>query len=222
MTYLLALEPLMFYPGDRMTRDEFLARWECMPQLKFAELIDGMVYMPSPVSKARGRKDLLLHAWAAFYEAESGVVEGMAYSTWFMLEDAPQPDLALRLRSEFAGQSGDEGRYASGAPEFAAEVSLSSRSYDLGDKLESYQRAGVREYLVVLLEEQRLEWRVLRDGRYESLGPAAGTYRSEVFPGLWLSEPGFWRHDLKTMMAVLEDGLRSSEFAAFKQKHLHR
>ena len=36
-------------PGDRLTRTEFERRYEAMPQLSKAELIEGIVYMPSPV-----------------------------------------------------------------------------------------------------------------------------------------------------------------------------
>ena len=35
--------------GDRLTRAEFERRYEAMPNLKKAELIEGVVYMPSPV-----------------------------------------------------------------------------------------------------------------------------------------------------------------------------
>ena len=35
--------------GDRLTRDEFERRYEAMPHLKKAELIEGVVYVPSPV-----------------------------------------------------------------------------------------------------------------------------------------------------------------------------
>ena len=36
--------------GDRLSSREFLRRYEAMPELKKAELIQGVVYMPSPVS----------------------------------------------------------------------------------------------------------------------------------------------------------------------------
>jgi hypothetical protein len=39
--------------GDRLTSDEFMRRWEGMPDLKFAGLIDGVVCIPSPVSLER-------------------------------------------------------------------------------------------------------------------------------------------------------------------------
>jgi uncharacterized protein YktB (UPF0637 family) len=41
-------EPLL-EAGDRLSRDEFERRYERMPHLKKAELIEGIVYLPSPV-----------------------------------------------------------------------------------------------------------------------------------------------------------------------------
>jgi hypothetical protein len=43
------------YAGQRPSRKEFRRRWEAMPELKFAELIDGVVYMPSPQTSDHGR-----------------------------------------------------------------------------------------------------------------------------------------------------------------------
>jgi Uma2 family endonuclease len=43
--------------GERLTVEEFLRRWEDLPELKNAELIDGVVYVPSPVSLDHGRFD---------------------------------------------------------------------------------------------------------------------------------------------------------------------
>jgi hypothetical protein len=39
--------------GDRLSRDEFESRYERMPHLKKAELIEGIVYMPSPVRASK-------------------------------------------------------------------------------------------------------------------------------------------------------------------------
>ena len=57
MTHLVHVNPLLFEPGERLSVDEFLDLWERMPNLKFAELIDGVVYMPSPLSFEHGRRD---------------------------------------------------------------------------------------------------------------------------------------------------------------------
>ena len=39
--------------GERLTLDEFIRRWEEQPDLKLAELIEGVVYLPSPVGSAQ-------------------------------------------------------------------------------------------------------------------------------------------------------------------------
>src|SRR5712692_1977608 len=101
MTHLVHLDPLLFEAGDRLGRQEFLARWERMPALRFAELIDGVVYLPSPVSIEHARNDQLLQLWAGLYASRSTVVEALANGTWLMGESAPQPDVALRVRPEF-------------------------------------------------------------------------------------------------------------------------
>jgi Uma2 family endonuclease len=134
-----------------------MARWERMPELKFAELIDEVVYMPSPGSVVHGRYDLLANGWALAYVAATGTCEAVSDSTWLMMGSAPQPGVALRRLS--GGMSREEGNFLAGAPELIVEICRSSRAYDLGPKLALYQRAGVQEYVAVLLEERRIEWR---------------------------------------------------------------
>ncbi len=51
-------------PGDRLTRAEFERRYDAMPQLTKAELVEGLVYMPSPVRFRRhGRPHAQLVGW---------------------------------------------------------------------------------------------------------------------------------------------------------------
>src|SRR5437763_6954003 len=58
--------------GDRLTREEFERRYDAMPDLKKAELIEGVVFMPSPV---RIRRHSGPHAdigtWAGIYRAHT-------------------------------------------------------------------------------------------------------------------------------------------------------
>jgi hypothetical protein len=219
MNRVAYLEPLLFEAGDRLGRDEFLSRWERMPDLKFAELIDGVVYLPSPLSLEHSERHGVLQTWAGVYAGHAGFVQVLPIATWLMEErSAPQPDLALRIKPGYGGQSRNKDKYAAGAPEFAAEVSRSSRSYDLGPKLELYERAGVKEYLVALVEEQRLEWRALQGGRFQLMLPdGAGIFRSRVLPGLWLDERAFWNNDIPGVLARLEEGLKSAEFKEFRE-----
>src|ERR1700681_447927 len=104
--------------GDKLTRDEFLRRWEAMPKVKFAELIGGIVYMPSPLSRGHGVPDTRVACWLGTYAAFTPGCEAANNVTWLMREDSPQPDVYLRLLPEHGGQSRNAGPYAEGAPEF--------------------------------------------------------------------------------------------------------
>ena len=141
--------------GDFLSRAEFLRRWEAMPQVKRAELIRGVVYMPSPVSWQHGDVEQNLGGWLMAYKIATPGCAGANNATWLMGEgNAPQPDVSLRIRPEYGGPSRMSGRFPSGAPEFLAEVCLSRTAYDLHQKLEVYREAGVQEYLAVLVQEE--------------------------------------------------------------------
>ena len=202
--------------GQKLTREEFLRRWEAMPELKNAELIGGVVCMPSPVSRVHGARDMLVHTWLGRYAVSTPGCEAGCNGTWLMLDDAPQPDADLCILPECGGQSGDEGGYCAGAPELVAEVCRSSRDYDLGPKMELYRAAGVQEYLTVILGESQVLWRRLVGGRYVLLKPHAnGVVRSEVFPGLWLDPEALLANKGARVQEVLDQGLKSPEHEEF-------
>jgi Uma2 family endonuclease len=190
-----------------------------MPHLKKAELIEGVVYVPSPVRFRRhGRPHAHLMTWLGVYEASTPGVEAADNSTARLdLDNEPQPDALLLIDPARGGQaqiSADD--YIEKAPELVAEVAASSVSLDLNLKLHVYRRNGVREYVVWRVLDQEVDWFVLREGRYDRLPlDAAGLYRSEVFPGLWLDPAALVRGDLARVLAVLQQGLASSEHAAF-------
>jgi Uma2 family endonuclease len=205
--------------GDRLTAAEFERRYDAMPDLKKAELIEGVVYMPSPVSNdEHGVPHFDLITWLGVYRAFTTGVQGGDNSTLRLdLDNRPQPDVFLRILPSHGGQSrtSSDG-YVELAPELVAEVAASSVSYDLHDKLNAYRRNGVREYVVWRVLDGELDWFVLREGRYERLQPAAsGCYQSEVFPGLWLDHAALLQGDLTRVFQVLQQGLASPEHAAF-------
>jgi Uma2 family endonuclease len=212
----LPVTPAVLYPGQRLTREEFLRRWEAIPELKRAELIDGIVYMPSPVSTGHARRDTLVINWLGHYAFQTPGCEAANNATWLMLESAPQPDAALYLLPRYGGQSLTEGSLFSGAPELVAEVSGASSYYDSGPKLALYQRAGVREYISVLLDPPEVRWRVWRNGGYETaVADAGGIFRSTIFPGLWLDPEALRNNDGARLLATLQQGLDSPEHADF-------
>lgn len=205
--------------GDRLTRDEFERRYDAMPGLKKAELIEGVVYMPSPVRcGAHGDPHALLVVWLGHYWVATPAVQVLVETTVRLdLDNEPQPDAMLRIRPAAGGQSRTSADdYVEGAPELAAEVTASTASYDLHDKLRAYRRNGVREYVVWRTLDQALDWFALRGGRYEPLVPDAdGLLRSEVFPGLWLDAAALLRGDLARVVSALQAGLASPEHRAF-------
>jgi Uma2 family endonuclease len=207
--------------GDRLTRPEFERRYEAMPQVKKAELIEGVVYMPSPVShEEHGGPHFRVITLLGIYEAATPGVEGSDNSTVRLdLDNEPQPDAFLRIRPEFGGHTRRDGKYVGGAPELIAEVAASSVSYDLHDKLRVYRRSGVLEYVVWRVWDQAIDWFVLREGQYVLLPlDPAGHYKSEVFPGLWFDPAALIRGDLAQSVAMLQQGLSSTEHAGFVRR----
>jgi Uma2 family endonuclease len=215
----IALPPLL-REGDRLDSAEFLRRWEAMPSLKHAELIDGVVFlMPSPVFYPHSDAHSEMSAWLWLYkESTPGCGSGID-CTWSMgPKDVPQPDIFLRILSENGGQSRVDGDYATGAPELIVEISGSSLSRDLGVKLDLYRRAGVREYLTVLLETRQVAWRQLLRGRYREIAPDEdGLLRSQTFPGLWLDPAALW-NPKRSVRTALDQGIRSPEHAVFVKR----
>lgn len=221
-TALPAGDQLPLYAGDRLTRQEFERRYQTHPEIKKAELVEGIVYMASPVKyKRHGNPHLFLNTWAGTYLAFTPGVDGGDNVT-LRLDDKnePQPDILLRIEHLVGGHSwisADD--YVEGAPELIVEVAASSASYDMHAKKPAYARNGIQEYLVVLTYEKRVHWYTLVAGEYEELrADTAGVLRSKVFPGLWLQPDALWQRNAAALLAVLQEGLASPEHATFVEQ----
>ncbi|XGV96830.1 MAG: Uma2 family endonuclease [Leptolyngbya sp. BL-A-14] len=216
----LALPPLE--NGDRLTRPEFERRYNAMPELRKAELVEGVVYMASPLrfrphAKPHGR----LITWLGVYESATPCVEmGIEPTVRLDIDNEPQPDGVLLISAESGGRSTlSDDEYVEGAPELVAEVAASSASIDLGDKKRAYRRSGVQEYLVWQVYDQKIDWWQLQDGDYVSLAPdEQGIVHSRVFPGLWLNVAAILQGDMRSVLAVLQTGIETAEHQAFVQQ----
>ena len=205
--------------GDRLTRAEFERIYAAHPEIKKAELIEGVVYMPSPARhREHGKPHFDAIVWIGTYYAATPGVEGSDNATLRLdLENEPQPDAILFLLPEYGGtaQVGEDG-YLEGAPELIVEVSASSASYDLNQKKRVYARHGVPEYIVYLAYEQRIIWFILRDGVYEAQQPDEnGVLKSERFPGLWLLPDALLSGEMARVLETLQQGLASPEHSTF-------
>src|SRR4051794_9566755 len=198
--------------GDHLTGAEFERRYEAMPDLKKAELIEGVVYVPSPVGlEQHGSPHAALIGWLTNYWANTpGVRVGADSSTRLDVGNVPQPDGLMIVEPSHGGQVRiDADGYVEGGPELVAEVAASSVSLALNTKLRVYLRHHVREYVVWRVLDQAIDWFVLRGGQYGPLPLTGGVYQSEVFPGLWLDPAALTRFDLAAVLGVLQQGLAS-------------
>jgi len=210
----IALEPLV--AGQRMNRAEFHERYQATPDLKF-ELIEGVVFMASPLGRSHGLAHTRTSVWLGTYELHTPGVEAFDNaSAAFDDQNEVQPDVSLRIEPGFGGQSHDLGSIIGGAPELVVEVSDSSRRIDLGPKLLAYERAGVLEYVVSVVEPAEVFWFARRDGRLVQIKPDAdGLYHSIAFPGLWLDPAALLTRNGPALLAALGRGLASPDHAAF-------
>jgi Uma2 family endonuclease len=222
MAVNLAINTPPLESGDRLTRPEFERRYIASPHLRKAELVEGVVYVASPVRATRhGRPHAIIMAWLGAYWTATPGVDLLDNATIRLdADNEPQPDALLRMEPEVGGNSSiSEDDYIEGAPELIVEVAASSASYDLNDKLNAYRRNGVREYIVWQIYENRVDWFILQEGRYVTVIPDdRGIIRSQVFPGLWLSVNGLRQGNRQEILSVLQEGLATAEHQDFRER----
>ena len=212
-------QPLPLENGDRLSRGEFERRYAARPDLKKVELIEGVVYMPSPVrASSHAEPHAAILWWLGTYSASTPGVRVADNATVRLdLDNEPQPDAVLRIDPEAGGGSrlsADD--YIEGAPELIVEIAASSAAIDLHDKLRAYRRNGVREYVVWRALDRQIDWFVLSDGEYRPLtANSAGVIESLVFPGLRLAVDALLRGDTAEVLIGLQNGLGTPRHAAF-------
>ena len=209
--------------GDQLTRDEFERRYLAMPHVNKAELIEGVVHMPSPVRYCHySEPHAHLIGWMFCYKLLTPCAKlGDNGTVRLDQKNEPQPDGMLFLKPSSGGHAAiSDDDYIEGAPELVAEVAASSASIDLHTKKTAYRRNGVQEYIVWRVLDRQIDWFTAKGGEFEPLVPdESGILRSLVFPGLWLDAPALLRGELTAVNAVLQQGLASPEHAEFFKKH---
>ena len=208
--------------GDRVNRQEFERRYHQMPNVKKAELIEGTVYVPSPLRyRQHGLPHSQIMTWLGNYAIATLGLETADNTTVRLdFDNEPQPDALLRVEESVGGNSRiSEDDYVEGAPELIVEMASSSASYDLHDKLQVYRRNGVREYLVWLVEDQEFRWYFWREGTYQQLAPnESGILKSPFFSGLWLDVSAILGGEMQQVLAILNSGLASQEHQRLVQQ----
>lgn len=173
----------MSTPTKLLTYDELLA----LPDLgEHYELIDGVLIVPPAPSwrHANMADELLVLLRSHVKERRPG---GMVLSAPvdFRFTDlrVVQPDLVYI--SPERRYLLTEDRAIHGAPDLVVEVlSPFNRRHDLVVKFGLYEKAGVREYWIVDLDNETLTMFVLCNGQFVEQANEAGIARSTVLPEL--------------------------------------
>jgi Uma2 family endonuclease len=201
--------------GDRLSRNEFERRYTESLDIKKAELIEGVVYVASPLRFQRhAEPHAKLMIWLGNYQIYTpGIKLGIEPTIRLDQDNEPQPDGVLLIDESLGGKSRiTDDDYIEGAPELVAEIATSSAAYDLYDKKKAYKRNGIQEYIVWQSLENKLDWFGLHDSEYILLQPdVEGIIKSQVMPGLWLSVTALLAGDMVKVLEVLQTGLNSPE-----------
>ena len=208
--------------GDRLSRPKFERRYAADPHVKKAELIEGIVYVASPLRhEQHGKPHSRVITWLGVYQAMTpGVDLSDAPTVRLDLENEPQPDAVLFIDSSAGGQTriSDDG-YIEGAPELIVEIAASSAAIDTGGKKQAYRRNGVLEYVIWQSYENQLEWFWLTDGEYQLPSPDPdGVICSRVFPGLWLAVEALLNNQMVHVLEGVQAGVKSADHGAFVER----
>jgi Uma2 family endonuclease len=209
--------PCTLVEGQRLDQPTFHALYEAMPPGTRAELIDGVVYMPSPVGLDHGDAQVPVIVWLDYYaEKTAGVCASANATTILGWKSEPEPDGLLRILPDYGGRTSKERGFLHGPPELVVEISKATRYVDLGPKLHEYERAGVLEYVVGAIDPDEIYWFGQEHGALvqRPIGED-GLYRSIVFPGLWLDPVALLRSDRRRLRAVVDVGCAIPEHAKF-------
>lgn len=208
----------MLRSGDHLDQRTFHERYLAMPREFRAELIGGVVFVPSPSTSWHGNYHSYTIHWLSHYRIHTPGTMVLDNGTVILDEDnEPQPDGVLRIDEAHGGQSRiNKKGYVEGPPELSAEVAYSSEAIDLYEKHDEYAAAGVQEYVVVLVREQTVRFFRLENGKYLETSPDAdGIWRSQKFPGLWLNVGALIHQNGVALIGALQEGLNTPENAAF-------
>lgn len=193
--------------GDRMPRAEFHRRYEARPDIARAELVEGVVYVPSPTRfDLHDDQAALCVTLLRVYASRHAGVRSGANATLILDELNELQADAFLFRPGSGRLVLRDDHYLEGAPELVVEVAASTVSVDLHDKLRAYERNGVREYVVWRVGDGAIDWFTLRGGRFARRQPVGGLIESEQFPGLRFDLAAMLAGDDAAALAALEGG----------------
>jgi Uma2 family endonuclease len=187
-------------PPARMTFEEFL---EWCDEDTWAEWVDGEVELLTPASS---RHQKIKRFLVGLMDRCAGPHQcGEVFDAPFLvrlpehLRRAREPDILFVRREHFFRIKEN---FFDGSPDLIVEiVSPDSRTRDYKVKYKEYEAARVDEYWVIDPGRRQAGFfRLGPDGRFHPVQPDdQGVFRSEAFPGFWLTTAWLWRDTLPSV-----------------------
>ncbi len=193
--------------GDHLSREEFERRYT-ESNIKKAELIEGVVYVASPLRfTSHSEPHSLVTIWLGTYQLTHPEFRiGIEPTVRLDPDNEVQPDVVMFREGK--GIQIDADGYLTGVPHLIVEVAASSASYDLHVKKTVYERNGVRDYIVWRTLDQEIDWFVLENGSYRKLEPDTdGILSGHHFDGLRLNVLAMLQGDMTQVLQTL--GIRN-------------
>lgn len=204
--------------GAHIDQPTFHQRYLQSPRELRAELIQGVVFVPSPTRFAHSSMHARIVHWLGEYVAHTPGTDFCDNASVILDgQNELQPDALLLLSPVCGGRlHKDADDTLRGIPELIVEIASSSEAHDLFEKKDVYERAGVPEYIVVTLRTPAVHWFEWTSEGYSTIPPEEdGSLRSRVFPGLWLPAQGSLLDNHARRLEVLRAGLASEEHTNF-------
>jgi Uma2 family endonuclease len=174
-----------------------------------AELLDGVMIVPSPASFRHDDVAGFLRTLLRTYVEEKALGKVLGPDSLIHLATCRRfgPDVFFIKQSHVPIPLPEE--QFEGAPDLVLEVlSPSNRDYDLNDKRSAYQQAGISELWFVDPDQHFVLVDRKRGGKYVSKTTRAGKVTSTTVKGFWIEAAWLWTDPLPNVMTCLREILK--------------
>ncbi len=173
--------------------------WNLAPDCRFCEYLDGVVYMPSPVTDRHQEHTGFVYFLLAGFRDERGLGQVLTGPAVMPLGERrfPEPDLFVRPVADRAEPGGPRAI-------FVLEVlSPSNRAHDLERKAAIYREEKIPE-IWYLDNRDKCLWIDRQDGTgYRRDRYASGFVTCSTIPGFWIDVDWLWADPLPSALRCL-------------------
>lgn len=193
--------------SEKATFDDFMI---LVDEDEKADLLDGVIYMASPVSISHSDVRAFLHALLGMYVDERGLGRVFGEKVAFRIGEhwSPEPDIGFVSK---ARQDAIEKNHVVGAPDVAIEVvSPDSIDRDYKQKLVGYQMGVTQEYWIIDPDAEKAAFLLRQGAQFVEATLTGSVFRSPAIPGFYLDVGWLWQRPLPKVRPIIEAMLAKS------------